>query len=161
MLYYLLNGSMLPLVTENSTQNDIDNAVYDRLNGKLLAFQKNGPEKLKRIVMKCCAYRPEDRFQSINEVLQALHDENYQVTQDPYATIYAGDESMPSTDSFQRSNTPQYDSMQPDYGTPYSYPYQHQELTAKITTSKNYNITYIYDRNFTCYNSCYSCSIFT
>ena len=136
LLYYLLNGSMLPLVTENSTQNDIDNAVYDRLNGKLFGFPKNGPEKLKRIVMKCCAYRPEDRFQSINEVLQALHDENYQVTQDPYATIYAGDESMPSADSFQPSNTPQYDSMQPDYGTPYSYPYQHQELTAKNNNVK-------------------------
>lgn len=71
-LYYLMNGNMLPLVDEGSTQNDIEDAVIERLDGKAFPMPRYGSEKLKLVVMKCCEYLPEDRYQSIDELLAAL-----------------------------------------------------------------------------------------
>ena len=71
-LYYLLNDNMLPLTNEDSTYNDIEVAKNDRLNGKVFPPPKNGSEKLKAIVMKCCKYKPKNRYQSMEEVLSDL-----------------------------------------------------------------------------------------
>lgn len=71
-LYYLLNGNKLPLVSENSTKDQTDRAICDRLAGKQFPPPQNGSEKLKYIVMQCCAYDPSRRFQSMEAVLKAL-----------------------------------------------------------------------------------------
>ncbi|MBR1764507.1 MAG: protein kinase [Ruminococcus sp.] len=98
-LYYLLNENRLPLVTAESNLNQIEQAIYDRLNGKPFPPPMHGSEKLKAVVMKCCEYRPEDRFQSMGEVLAALRNEGFRYTQKPVApqmqdmaqkTMYAG-----------------------------------------------------------------------
>lgn len=112
-LYYLLNNNMLPLVDENSSQNDIDGAIYDRLNGKSFPPPENGTKKFKEIVMKCCEYEPDDRYQSMDEILCDLKsltnqtddeketlasektvkvDKSKATEKNTYATIYADDE---------------------------------------------------------------------
>ena len=98
-LYYLLNENRLPLVSAESNLNQIEQAVFDRLNGKPFPPPMHGSEKLKSVVMKCCEYRPEDRFQSMDEVLAALRNDGFRYTQNPAApqpqampqkTLYAG-----------------------------------------------------------------------
>ena len=71
-LYYLLNNNCFPLINEKSSDNEIEDAVYDRLNGKEFPPPRNGFGKLNAIVMKCCEYRQEDRYQSMNEILKDL-----------------------------------------------------------------------------------------
>lgn len=128
-LYYLMNCNMLPLVTTGSTQNDIDNAVFDRLNGKQFGPPRNGSDKLKTIVMKCCEYEPENRFQSINEVLAALEGKiDVQVNaqkasaQDTYATMYADNDDSIGRDRYNHPVRQQYETTPSSYGTPYTYP---------------------------------------
>ena len=134
-LYYLLNENMLPMVTANSTQNDIDNAVFDRLNGKPFAPPKNGTDRIKSIVMKCCAYAPEERFQSMDEVLNALKDKSYTApeiltptphtaSREAYATMYAGNNS-PNNGMYNSYQQPQHQYIQSppsSYANPYIYP---------------------------------------
>ncbi len=76
-LYYLLNNNLLPLVKPGATTNDRSAAVADRLRGKRFPPPANGSVKLKSIVMKCCEFAPEKRFQSMNEVLEALRNESF------------------------------------------------------------------------------------
>lgn len=79
-LYYLLNRNMLPLVREDSTQNEIDDAIESRLGGKSFPDPENGSEKFKAIVMKCCEYRAENRYQSADALLQDLETLDYEET---------------------------------------------------------------------------------
>ena len=78
-LYYLLNNNMLPLVTKTSSEKNVEDAIYERLAGKSFARPENGRAELQEIVMKCCSYNPEDRYQDFKEILrdlQALTDED-------------------------------------------------------------------------------------
>ncbi len=146
VLYCLLNDNMLPLVNTTSSQNDIEMAVDARLSGQTFPPPKNGSNKLKSIVMKCCEYRPEDRFQSIDEVLSALKDQSFRIApkpaaasvpvQDSFATMYAGDTFNNQTmgSNYQTPIQPPPQPMQysqpqnfqqnSGYGAPYAYQQQ-------------------------------------
>lgn len=71
-LYYLLNGNRLPMVNTGDNRNAIDSAIFGRLSGKTFGVPENGSDKLKNVVMKCCAFDPADRIQSAKELLAAL-----------------------------------------------------------------------------------------
>ncbi|WP_294489459.1 serine/threonine protein kinase [uncultured Ruminococcus sp.] len=71
-LYYLLNGNRLPMVKSGDNRNAIDSAIFGRLSGKVFDEPENGSEKLKKAVMRCCAFDPADRIQSAKEFLAAL-----------------------------------------------------------------------------------------
>ena len=105
-LYYLLNDNMLPLTEGSFTENQVNDAIFARLNGKAFPPPKNGSALLKEIVMKCCAYRPEDRFQDAGEIIEAFKsgkvESRYQpkimpkpAAKDAYATVYAGEGEEP------------------------------------------------------------------
>ena len=68
-LYYLLNDNMLPFVEENFSENQIQDAIDKRLRGDTLPRPKKGSEDLITIIMKCCEYKQEDRYSSIEDVL--------------------------------------------------------------------------------------------
>lgn len=76
-LYYLLNNNLLPFVKPGANTNERSAATADRLRGKRFPPPVNGSRKLRSIVMKCCEYAPEKRFQSMREVLEALRNENF------------------------------------------------------------------------------------
>lgn len=71
VLYYLLNEYRLPFVEAVSLNNE-DLAQQQRLSGEKFPPPKNGSAVLKSVVMKCCEFRPEDRYQSMSDVLADL-----------------------------------------------------------------------------------------
>ena len=71
VLYWLLNGRRAPFVTVN-TAEEKETALRRRMRGEALPAPLNGSPEFKRIVLKCCAYDPAERFQSPEELIKAL-----------------------------------------------------------------------------------------
>ena len=75
-LYWLLNNRRMPFIDANGkiTAELKDEAMDKRYRGEKLPAPKNGSDELKRIVLKSCAYRPENRYASAQEVYDALEE---------------------------------------------------------------------------------------
>ena len=73
-LYWLLNNQRIPFIGADEPLNPVqmDKAMMRRYRGEKIPAPKNGSEKLKRIVLKACEYRPEDRYASAQELYDAL-----------------------------------------------------------------------------------------
>lgn len=74
ILYWLLNNRRIPFIgaDEPLTLEQMEKAMMKRYRGEKIPAPKNGSEKLKRIVLKACEYRPEDRYASAQELYDAL-----------------------------------------------------------------------------------------
>ena len=75
VLYWMLNERrtpFLPLPPAKPKASDSADALNRRLSGEPLPPPAHGSEALKRIVLKACAYDPKDRYQSAQEILDAL-----------------------------------------------------------------------------------------
>ncbi len=75
VMYWMLNERRLPffpLPPDIPTPKEMDRALCLRVKGKKLPPPKNGSKALKRIVLKACCSRPEDRYASAAEMLDAL-----------------------------------------------------------------------------------------
>ena len=75
VLYWLLNERrlpFLPLPPEKLSARLEEQARLRRFRGDPIPPPKHGSEALKRIVLKCCAFDPQERWQSAAELLQAL-----------------------------------------------------------------------------------------
>lgn len=73
-LYWLLNektGPFLKIGVIPSYDQKM-NSWMRRLGGEPLPPPKNGSDELKQIVLKACAFRPEDRYQTAREMQDAL-----------------------------------------------------------------------------------------
>ena len=75
-LYWLLNNRRMPFIDANGkiTAELKDEAMDRRYRGEKLPAPKNGCDELKRIVLKACAYRPENRYASAQEMYDALEE---------------------------------------------------------------------------------------
>ena len=75
-LYWLLNNRRMPFIDANGkiTAELKDEAMDRRYRGEKLPAPKNGSDELKRIVLKACAYRPENRYASAQEMYDALEE---------------------------------------------------------------------------------------
>ena len=73
-LYWLLNNRKMPFIDANGkiTAELKDEAMDKRYRGEKLPAPKNGSDELKRIVLKACAYRSENRYASAQEMYDAL-----------------------------------------------------------------------------------------
>ncbi len=95
VLYWVLNrrrGPFVPLPPETPTARQEEDAQARRLCGEPLPPPADGSEELKRVVLKACAYAPEDRYRNAWEMLadlQALADTEPAV----FAPAY-GDETV-------------------------------------------------------------------
>ena len=75
VLYWLLNERrtpFLPLPPAAATGSQKERARQRRFGGEPIPAPAHGSEELKRIVLKACAYDPGDRYQTAEEMLQAL-----------------------------------------------------------------------------------------
>ena len=75
VLYWLLNNrrmSFLPQTGEVPRLQEREPARMRRLNGEKLPPPANGSEELKHVVLKCCAWKPEDRYADANALLRDL-----------------------------------------------------------------------------------------
>ncbi len=71
VLYWLLNRRRAPFVTVN-TAEEKSAALRRRMRGEAIPAPLNGSPALKRIVLKCCAFDPQERYQTAAELLRAL-----------------------------------------------------------------------------------------
>ena len=73
-LYWLLNNRKMPFIGADEQQTPVlkEEAMKKRCRGEVLPAPKNGSTKLKEIVLKACAYRPEDRYASAQEIYDEL-----------------------------------------------------------------------------------------
>ena len=75
VLYWLSNGSRLPFLSlskQISTSADRQRALDRRMRGEPLPPPANASPALQEIILKACAYRPQDRYQGADEMLGAL-----------------------------------------------------------------------------------------
>lgn len=71
MLYRYMNNGRLPFQPLPPTQlspSDNERAIFRRVNGEKIPAPINAGEHLRRIILKACAYRPEDRYLSPSEM---------------------------------------------------------------------------------------------
>ncbi len=76
MLYRLLNGNRVPFLPADRsitpTWDQDQEAFSRRMNGEPLPAIPGVREDLMQVVLKACAYRPEERYQSVQEMTAAL-----------------------------------------------------------------------------------------
>lgn len=80
VMYKLLNENRLPFLPEYPkpiAPVDKEEALYKRLKGMDIPEPKNGSRRLSRIVLKACAYKPEDRYESAEEMRRDLENMLY------------------------------------------------------------------------------------
>ena len=78
-LYWLLNNRRMPFIptdTKTITFSMEEDAKNRRLSGEDLPMPLHGSEQLKKIVLKACAFDPDDRFSTAQEMLDALNQIN-------------------------------------------------------------------------------------
>ncbi len=77
VLYWLLNERrlpFLPLPPAAPSANQINEAASRRIAGEQIPPPVNGSDELKRIVLKACAFKPENRYSSATEMKEDLED---------------------------------------------------------------------------------------
>ena len=74
VLYRLLNRNRMPFLPLNElpTHADREEALRRRLQGDILPAPVNGCREMKRIMLKACAYKREQRFTSAEEMKESL-----------------------------------------------------------------------------------------
>lgn len=74
VLYWLLNERKLPFMPMGKvpSHSEMERAVERRYKGEAFPPPKNGSEGLKAVVMRACAYKPQDRFANAGEMRKAL-----------------------------------------------------------------------------------------
>ncbi|MBQ6513416.1 MAG: protein kinase [Clostridia bacterium] len=82
VLYRLMNNNRLPfLPTDRAiTSEDSDQAVVRRISGETIPAPKNADAELSRIILKACAFNPEDRYRTPKELIRDL--EHYRTSSD-------------------------------------------------------------------------------
>ncbi|MDO4173769.1 MAG: leucine-rich repeat protein [Eubacteriales bacterium] len=72
VLYQLTNDGYLPFYYEGLPRSAWEEAVMRRLNGEKLTPPSQADDAFSQVILKACAYRPEDRFASAQEMYDAL-----------------------------------------------------------------------------------------
>lgn len=72
VMYWALNGYRLPFMQEGSL--DASGSRVRRLRGDAVPAPTGCSPDLARIVLKACAYRPQDRYQYANEIVSDLEE---------------------------------------------------------------------------------------
>ena len=97
VMYRLMNNNRLPFLpqTGNISNEMSENAFVARISGKPLPPPVNADDELSHIILKACAFRSQDRYQSAKELKQDL--ENYQIKEDVY--VAQGNENTPGKEA--------------------------------------------------------------
>lgn len=74
VLYRLLNHNRLPFISEKQLLSPAErrNAFDRRIRGEQLPPPSDASDELARVILKACAFRPEDRFESAAQLRAAL-----------------------------------------------------------------------------------------
>lgn len=74
VLYRLMNRNRHPFIQEGdiSSARDIEDSIFRRFGGEELPMPVDADEELGRIILKACAFEPRNRWQSPEEMFNAL-----------------------------------------------------------------------------------------
>ena len=72
VMYQLLNDNRLPLLAPDYKYCDIEKAIFFRLEGAELPLPENAQNDLGQLLLRACAYKPEDRFKNPAEMRESL-----------------------------------------------------------------------------------------
>lgn len=72
VLYELLNGNRMPFESKHPSPEDRESALHKRYSGKPLPKIPGVDKPLQAVVLRACAFKPEDRFSSPTEMLNEL-----------------------------------------------------------------------------------------
>lgn len=72
VLYQLMNGKRLPFMPETLTLQDRENALGRRMSGAGMPVPAKCDLPFANVILKACAYKPEDRYQSADDMLDDL-----------------------------------------------------------------------------------------
>ena len=75
VLYRLMNNNRLPFyppITQAISFSDRENALTKRIQGEPLPAPCNGSKEFQAIILKACEYLPENRYESMHELYNAL-----------------------------------------------------------------------------------------
>lgn len=74
LLYWIANGRRLPFIQKRGliTADEIQNAFHRRMNGERLPPPANVSPRLQSVILKACSFNPSDRFQSADQLREAL-----------------------------------------------------------------------------------------
>ena len=95
VLYQCLNDNRLPFVPEDFTPYDIETARQRRLAGEPIPAPAHGSRRLKNLVLKAVEDRPEDRFQTAEEMYRALQ-KAYENDYNESVTLYQNTAPQPA-----------------------------------------------------------------
>ena len=95
VLYQCLNDNRLPFVPEDFTPYDIETARQRRLAGEPIPAPAHGSRRLTSLVLKAIADRPEDRFQTAEEMYRALQ-KAYEADYNESVTLYQNTAPQPA-----------------------------------------------------------------
>lgn len=79
VLYWLMNNKRTPFMPQPPhipSVSQVETARAKRFSGETIPDPVHGSKELKQIVLKACAYDAKDRFQSADELLEALQSLN-------------------------------------------------------------------------------------
>ncbi len=94
-LYELANNDRIPFAT--STYKRAED-IQRRLNGETLPGLSSVSKELERVILKACAYRPEDRYRTAEEMLRAFEGLSPDGTsQKPVSQVKADPDSLDET----------------------------------------------------------------
>ena len=76
MYKYMNNGRIpfMPPYPEKVSYDDPEKAFSERVSGRIIPDPAAGSVKLRRIILKACAYDPEDRYSGADEMLTELEE---------------------------------------------------------------------------------------
>lgn len=77
VMYKYLNYGRIPFMPpypEKIAFDDPEKAFSERMSGKQVPDPATGSSRLRRVVLKACAYKPEERFSNADEMLTELED---------------------------------------------------------------------------------------
>ena len=80
VLYWMLNRRtlpFLPLPPQMPSSDEVQEAMLRRMRGEALPRPVDGSRALQDVVLKACAYRPEDRYRTPEQLREALKDIEY------------------------------------------------------------------------------------
>lgn len=106
MLYWLLNDRKMPFVDAEKklTPGLKSDAMERRYRGEKLPAPMNGSDELKKIVLKACEYRPEDRYASAKEMYDALEAEEEPEVAEEEPEVPKNESEKSHTQNTQKNN---------------------------------------------------------
>ncbi len=72
VLYQLTNSGFQPFLSAGATREEVEHAQERRLNGEPLPPPSQADEAMTNIILKACAFDPEDRFETAQDMYDAL-----------------------------------------------------------------------------------------